>query len=957
MSGHNLQAGGGMGGWEQGSGAYPYQDTYQDTYPPQADFYSMNRPLQFGGPSDGTGGEYPSDIPQQQLPYIPGGAPGSKYQNAPFPNSGQYPAHPPPGQMQAAELDHIQPPQQQPSHPLPFHIQPPPPPPPPPPQTRMQPPPSHVQPPQHLQPPPPQHIQHPPPHPPQPPLPHPSQPLPPHPAQPPLPHTSHPPPQPPAQPPLAHLSQPPPPPPPPQPHHKQPPPPLPTKSPQHHTQAPLPHMQAPPPHMQGPPPHIQGPPLPPPSHTQAPPSHHAQGPPPPYTQVPPPPFTQAPPPPHPQASLLPPHTQAPPPHHIQGPPPPHMQGPPPHHMQGPPPHHMQGPPPHMQGPPPHHMQGPPPHSMQGPPPHHMQGPLPHHMQGPPLPPHHMQGPPPHPMQGPPPHHMQGPPLPPHHMQGPPLPPHHIQGPPLPPHHMKAPPPQHMQGPPPPHMKGPPPPNTQAPPSHPAQAPPPPSTQTPLPKLPPPKPPPPQNVKTLAAHHPDPPPPLPPPPSSSTQSPANPCSVTPPSLHSPHQLPQHVKGSEQSEKNLGSQDYLLASHSVNSEGESQSTGENGAIGNPEQETMDDSPEDQSIENVAAFNFDLKIYDSCKKMSGDEKWITDWLQERSINKNNSSVTSEAKVISCVKLRDVHKDIEATMQLQRKLRTLQSQIEATGEDDCTELLHKAEETKAQIEELLTNLSDEEYIKKVKRAVEERQKKRLRHKRRKKINKEEANKVSEQWAQKSVEIDEWRDSVMKAELAKRREKQLKTEADGVLAEVHQKLNETRALKQTLESLLTLRLVRSLKGSKHGYVTNQESDSKFSKVTEALHKMVDKQLANYLLEEQTLKVMLEMDSKNSANKDGKTDGSEIDLMLFGEEPKPEDEIYPFYKSYTSANKSLEHLLQRRWEWDKFIATSKDNTLGSAVPLGWVGVPPTPSSMAWAQYCAKWKNKGKLLDV
>ncbi|GIY68380.1 uncharacterized protein CDAR_586181 [Caerostris darwini] len=63
------------------------------------------------------------------------------------------------------------------------------------------------------------------------------------------------------------------------------------------------------------------------------------------------------------------------------------------------------------------------------------------------------------------------------------------------------------------------------------------------------------------------------------------------------------------------------------------------------------------------------------------------------------------------------------------------------------------------------------------------------------------------------------------------------------------------------------------------------------------------------------------------------------EEPAPDDPLFLFHQHHTSANKSINNLLQIRHQWDVYLTET-----GESIPLHWIA-PVAPTSVAWENVC------------
>ncbi|KAF2362064.1 Programmed cell death protein 7 [Trinorchestia longiramus] len=253
---------------------------------------------------------------------------------------------------------------------------------------------------------------------------------------------------------------------------------------------------------------------------------------------------------------------------------------------------------------------------------------------------------------------------------------------------------------------------------------------------------------------------------------------------------------------------------------------------------------------------------------------------------------------------------------------------------------------------LSDENFQEIVKKLVSARTKKRQRRKRRKVSLKQE-------WDHKSKLIDARREELHRLEHQKLQEVKLRVEVDAVLKEVRGKQEEAESLQTLLWTLRDLRQHRLNRGEQQGYVSSQQDDDCFNKVTDGLEKMIETQLSDYSLEERTLQAMLQSTHPPAASvaptavqsqvADSDTFASMAEELLFGRSTPGDDALYA---SYCAADTSLEMLVARRRAWDKHIVnkdtgytTSTTPEEGSGIPVCWV-LPPVQPALQWRRYLA-----------
>ncbi|XP_066961308.1 programmed cell death protein 7-like isoform X5 [Macrobrachium rosenbergii] len=129
---------------------------------------------------------------------------------------------------------------------------------------------------------------------------------------------------------------------------------------------------------------------------------------------------------------------------------------------------------------------------------------------------------------------------------------------------------------------------------------------------------------------------------------------------------------------------------------------------------------------------------------------------------------------------------------------------------------------------------------------------KKRHKLTVKEKKEQRELWKKEGERIDAWREKIRQVEEDKRREIAVKMEADTILGEVRQKQVDVVKMQQLLESLISLRIARLNKGAAHGFVATPQQDHLFTMTIKNIAEVVNAQMDEYKLEEQTLRVMME---------------------------------------------------------------------------------------------------------
>lgn len=177
-----------------------------------------------------------------------------------------------------------------------------------------------------------------------------------------------------------------------------------------------------------------------------------------------------------------------------------------------------------------------------------------------------------------------------------------------------------------------------------------------------------------------------------------------------------------------------------------------------------------------------------------------------------------------------------------------------------------------------------------------------------------------------------------------MKKDADCVLAEVTKKKSEARKHLSLISALVKLRNIREQVKQQRGEKTSLEDHRAFLTSSEKLTKMWEDAFKIYLKEEQTLRVMLELNAAEDNNaiklsKEKKI--QEWEEVLFGKIPTQT----PLYWGLMSAERDMETFIAIRRSWDTFLAQPYDEH-GSKMPIGWVLPNPNPNE-CWSQYLLK----------
>ncbi|OCT89812.1 hypothetical protein XELAEV_18018425mg [Xenopus laevis] len=301
-------------------------------------------------------------------------------------------------------------------------------------------------------------------------------------------------------------------------------------------------------------------------------------------------------------------------------------------------------------------------------------------------------------------------------------------------------------------------------------------------------------------------------------------------------------------------------------------------------------------------------------------------------------------------VYSTLHLVSQLSAVCKTLENCDEST--ESWTEHYSKAVEIRKQLENKMKTIEEPNFIVDVKRKLQSIRKKRLRKKHAQQDT-EEGKEEAERMAEKEARIDSWRMQRIHEVEEKKRERELKAAADGVLAEVRKKQSDAKKMLEVLRSLEKLRKLRKEAAARKGVFPPPSADETFEKHIQRLRTLVRKRTTLYDVEERALKVIVEGEQAEERKRDKEKRQKkerekflqkqrEFDSVLFGdEEPLPPlHPLQPFRQYYLQAEHSVVSLVQIRHEWDQFLVKADHPDAGS-IPRGWV-LPGPPANDTWA---------------
>lgn len=330
------------------------------------------------------------------------------------------------------------------------------------------------------------------------------------------------------------------------------------------------------------------------------------------------------------------------------------------------------------------------------------------------------------------------------------------------------------------------------------------------------------------------------------------------------------------------------------------------------------------------------DECDKLC-DQMWTNKWLNEIMSRKKKEIKTNSTN--SSIKLHEMKDKISNVLhcirELENSARVMGLMVKSVDE---VEWNRKCEEVEKKKSELLTRLRDLESSPELMMCMQEKLKKRKKKREYLKRRAERRKKMKEEAAERRKmlhkQIDLWLNEMEESVDRTRREEELKQQADAVLSSVMQKKAEARKQIALLSALLQLRQARVTAILGTGRTVSQTQINTFNEVIEKLKAMWTKQLDEYLLEEQGLRLMLsesiKVDNKHS------TDAREKQIYRQWEEA-----IFGADSTNNGEPLNQEEFIERRRAWDQFVVNER-TVMASSIPPGWV-IPVPPSDDVWRQ--------------
>ncbi|KAM9311934.1 programmed cell death protein 7 [Gastrophryne carolinensis] len=341
---------------------------------------------------------------------------------------------------------------------------------------------------------------------------------------------------------------------------------------------------------------------------------------------------------------------------------------------------------------------------------------------------------------------------------------------------------------------------------------------------------------------------------------------------------------------------------------------------------------------------------------QRWLSNFLVRR-----RKKPTAKPGSVKPVLISEARKLVYGALHLVSQLSALCQTLEDATEEgqSWTQQYEKAAGIRVELERRVRELEKPGYIQSVKCKLERVQKKRLRCQRKKNAEEEEEKEAAQQAAEKEAKIDSWRMQCIQEVEEKKKERELKAAADGVLGEVRKKQMDAKKMLEVLKSLEKLRKLRKEAAARKGVTPPPAADETFKNKVAKLRSMVHKRVALYDAEERALRVIVEgeQEEERQREKDKRLKKEKekllqkqrhLDSLLFGnDEPLPGlHPLQPFRQYYLQAENSVVSLVQIRHAWDQFLAPP-DHPDASSIPRGWV-LPTAPSSNTWATALKQW---------
>lgn len=317
--------------------------------------------------------------------------------------------------------------------------------------------------------------------------------------------------------------------------------------------------------------------------------------------------------------------------------------------------------------------------------------------------------------------------------------------------------------------------------------------------------------------------------------------------------------------------------------------------------------------------------------DEKWVKEFLCSRRQYQRCKPAQRKLKIFEAKNM--LRKCLTILEELKLLHAKLSSRHDTANASDWQMEFKDVNKKRANLQEMLMQLSDPAILKMLQISLAKRKKKRKYQKRQRENWK--LIKIEKQAERQKLhkEIDTWIENMQESVERAKMEESLKLEADSVLSDVTKRKAEARRQLALLSALARLRKLRIQVALGRGEKVSSELDACFSRVIDNLKSLWEEKMEEYSLEEKGLRVMLTEAVDERKISYDRTVLAQWKRLLFGHH---QADIHHFY---TAAERNLEDFLTIRWSWDKCLAPASA-PMSSAIPIGWV-LPTNPSSGAW----------------
>nr|XP_039271968.1 U11/U12 small nuclear ribonucleoprotein 59 kDa protein-like [Styela clava] len=324
--------------------------------------------------------------------------------------------------------------------------------------------------------------------------------------------------------------------------------------------------------------------------------------------------------------------------------------------------------------------------------------------------------------------------------------------------------------------------------------------------------------------------------------------------------------------------------------------------------------------------------------DKIWLQNFVHKCKMS--SECQDSSVKSMTISQVRDLH---AKACELTNELKGLSS----TNLDDPRTSIVKAE-----LDKVLSKLSDEAMVSNLSEKLRKRAKKRQKMKEKRKSKYLEKQQLQAELEQKHKEFDEWVRKQAELEQRQKREKEVQKQLDKHLQEISQSKEKLKKSLEMINALGKLRKVRKESAIQKGHQQASETHDKvFSNAHSEAKEYIVCTLAKFNQEEKSLRSFLEEEQKKEEDKI-KKQKSKVEEekhndwnkhrweVLFGthDQLNAFDSMWPIQELHKQASSTLFALTNTRQQWDQFISSS-----GTRIPTKWLE-PPVSTDDGWNSY-------------